>query len=303
MLRQLNLLPLLVIPIATLYFVTSHDIVNLSWMEFNEREVLPPIAETFDIASTNTGKSYEIVVQLPGDYKQNTATYPVIYVVAPSPFLEGHETILAPLLRRSQIPDLIVVSISLSQGPGGGSARPFGRGRGAAAIASWSDDLTLGVQSYVNSRSVGGKATAFVSFLEQELIPKIETQYRTTPGDRCLAGHGVGAVFTIETALTHPELFSKYMALAPTAQWADYNPVRLANEKMRMEFDPSIRLYIAAGGDDTTTYIIGFDRLKKALDSRERVNFKVQTELLAGRDHDAVIVPGAQQGLLYLYQN
>ncbi len=301
MLRQLNLLPLLVIPIATLYFATSHDIVNLSWLEFGEREVLPPITETFEIVSTNTGKSYEILVQLPGDYKETTAHYPVIYVVAPSPFPEGYKAVLEPLLKRSQIPDPIVVSIG-SASLGGGRVA-FGGGRGAAAAARWSDDLTLGVQSYINSKSTGGKAAAFVSFFEQELIPKIETQYRVAPGDRCLAGHSVGAVFVIETALTRPDLFSKYLALAPSAQWADYNVVRLANEKMRMEFDPNIRLYIAAAGDDTTTYIIGFDRLKKALDSRERMNFKVQTELLSGRDHDAVVVPGAQQGLLYLYQN
>lgn len=286
MLRQLNLLPLLVIPIATVSFVVSHDIVNFAWLEFGEREVPPPISEAFEIASTNTGKSYAIHVQLPGDYHETTATYPVIYAVAPSPFPEGQARILAPLQKRSRVPDLVVVSIS-----------PVGHSR----AARWTDDLTLNVHQYLNAEPEGGKASAFVAFFEHELFPKIETQYRVTPGDRCLAGHGVGGLFVVETAFTRPELFAKYLALAPAGQWSNYRAVRMAEEKMRMSFDPNIRMFIAGGSDDTSRYVSAFDGLHKALDTRNRVHFKVRTEMMAGRSHDSVVVPGAQKGLVYLY--
>jgi len=302
MLRQLNLLPLLVIPIATLSFVVSHDIVNLSWLEFGEREVLPPITESFDLVAAGSGRSYEIVVQLPGDYKQTTVTYPVIYVVAPSPFLDDYDAILVPLLKRSQIPDVIVVSVNPAQVQATGLRGGFA-GRGGSESNRWADDLTLGVQEFANASPRGGNAAALVAFFERELIPKIEAEYRVTPGDRCIAGRGLGGIFAIETALTRPELFSKYLALAPAAQWGDFHVARLADEKMRIPFDPNVRLYIAAAADDTSTYVIGFHRLRKALDSGTRVNFQVHAELMSGRNHNSVVVPGAQQGLLYLYRN
>lgn len=288
MLRQLNLLPLLVIPITTLSFVVSHDIVNFSWLEFGERTVPPPIAEEFKMTSASTGKSYAIHVQLPGDYHKTTTAYPVIYVVAPSPFPEGHDTILAPLQKRSRLPDLVVVSIS-----------PVGRND----AARWTDDLTLNVHQYLNAEPEGGKAEAFVAFFEHELFPKIEAQYRIAPGDRCLAGHSVGGLFVVETAFTRPELFAKYLALAPAAQWSNYKAVRMAEQKMRMDFDPSIRMYIAGAADDTSRFVLAFDGLQKALALRDRVNFDVHAELMNGRSHDSIVVPGAQQGLLYLYAN
>lgn len=301
MLRQLNLLPLLVIPIATVSFVVSHDIVNLSWLEFGEREVPPPITETFEMASSHTGKSYSIYVQLPGDYNATTSRYPVIYVVAPSPFPNGYNEVLIPLLKRSKIPDLIVVSVSPAR-EGRGRGGPFS-GRGAGRSARWADDLSLGIQDYVNAESAGGKASVFVAFLGEELFQRIDEQYRTIPGDRCLAGHSMGGLFAIETALTHGTLFSKYLALAPAAQWANYSVARLANEKMRMGYDPDIRLFIAAAENDTSTYVIGFERLSKTLDMRKRMNFHLRTELMEGYDHNSIVVPAAQDGLVYLYGN
>jgi predicted alpha/beta superfamily hydrolase len=302
MLRQLNLLPLLIIPIATGAFAVTHDIVNVAWLEFNEREVPPPIAEEFQMVSTQTGKPYVIHVRLPGDYNETSKTYPVLYVAGSQPFPDNYPAVLDPLLKRSRIPDLITVSVTPVRKQQSLQAA-FMQSRGTGDPTRWSDDLTLSVQTSVNVPETGGKAEAFVSFFEHELFPKIEAQYRVAPADRGLAGHGIAGIFVIETALTRPELFTKYLALAPTAQWGNYNPVRLAGEKMRMDFDPNIRLFVATGADDITAYVTGFDRLQTALNKHPREKFQVRMELVGGRNYETIIVPGAQQGMQYLYGN
>lgn len=302
MLRQLNLIPFLVIPIATITFALSHDIVNIKWLEFGEREVPPAIVETFEIASAHTKKSYVVHVHLPGNYNETDAAYPVIYSVGSTPFPSQYEAILPPLQQRSQLPDIIVVAVEplrKRQSP----QMNFIQSRGTGDATRWADDLTLSVQEYANAPKTGGYAADFIAFFEKELFLKIESQYRVAPGDRCLAGHAVGGVFAIETALTRPELFSKYLALGPVAQWGNFSPVRLANEKIRMGFDPDVRLFVATGALETKAYLAGFDGLRKAFDSGSRKKFQVRMELMSGRVNDSIVVPGTQQGLLYLYRN
>ena len=65
----------------------------------------------------------------------------------------------------------------------------------------------------------GGAAT-FLGFLREELIPFIDSTYRTVPGDRAIAGHSLGGLF-IAYVLTHaPETFQKYSVGSP-ALWFD----------------------------------------------------------------------------------
>lgn len=302
MLRQLNLIPFLVIPFATLSFAVSHDIVNIKWLEVGEREVPPAITETFEIKSAHTKKTYLVHVQLPGNYTETDATYPAVYSVGSAPFPDNYDDILPPLQKRSHLPDVIVIGVQplrKQQSP----QMNFLQSRGTGDAARWADDLTLSVQQYTNSPKSGGHAADFVAFFQNELIPKIEAAYRVIPGDRCLVGNAIGGVFAIETALTHPELFSKYLALGPPAQWGDSGPVRLAHEKMRTNLDPDVRLFIAMGALETKAYLAGFDGLRKAFDSGKREHFQVRMELMSGRTNDSMVVPAAQQGLLYLYRN
>ena len=68
----------------------------------------------------------------------------------------------------------------------------------------------------------GGKDSLFRKFIELELIPFIEENYRCK-GERLLAGHSHGGVFAVNTLLQQPDLFNKYVATDPSFQIINSN--------------------------------------------------------------------------------
>ena len=57
-------------------------------------------------------------------------------------------------------------------------------------------------------KMVTGGAADFLQVLEKEIIPYIETNYKTAK-DRSLAGHSLGALFALYTLFHEPALFQK----------------------------------------------------------------------------------------------
>jgi len=76
------------------------------------------------------------------------------------------------------------------------------------------------------ARSSGG-GEHFTRFLQQELIPHIDSLYPTT-SYRMLVGHSLGGLFVLHTLLHHPTAFQAYVALDPSLWWDDALLVRQA---------------------------------------------------------------------------
>lgn len=64
-----------------------------------------------------------------------------------------------------------------------------------------------------------GDAPIFFEFLRQEVIPFVESRYRTAPF-RILAGHSFGGLFTTYVLFEHPEAFQACVASCPSV-WFD----------------------------------------------------------------------------------
>ena len=90
---------------------------------------------------------------------------------------------------------------------------------------------------------VGGSAS-FRAFLRDELMPVINTSYRTT-GETAIVGESLAGLFVVETLLLEPDLFSTYVAIDPSLWW---NGEELANNAVRILNDaPGLEatLYLA----------------------------------------------------------
>ena len=78
-------------------------------------------------------------------------------------------------------------------------------------------DLTPSQDTTVAKTSGGG--SKFLDFLEKEVIPTIEKNYKTAPY-RILAGHSLGGLMAIYSLVERPLLFNSYIAISPSLQWA-----------------------------------------------------------------------------------
>ena len=68
------------------------------------------------------------------------------------------------------------------------------------------------------SMAGGGGGENFLRFIKSELIPRMDSIYRTTPY-RMLVGHSLGGLMSISALYTMPETFNAYVAIDPSLWW------------------------------------------------------------------------------------
>jgi predicted alpha/beta superfamily hydrolase len=65
---------------------------------------------------------------------------------------------------------------------------------------------------------ISGGNAAFFTFLEDELIPHVESRFRTMPY-RVFVGHSLGGITALNALYTIPETFDAYVAIDPSLWW------------------------------------------------------------------------------------
>lgn len=84
-------------------------------------------------------------------------------------------------------------------------------------------DLTPEPDSAYSINSGGNEK--FISFIEKELIPYIDSVYPTEPY-RMLIGHSLGGLTVINTLIKHTDLFNSYLAIDPSMWWNNQSSLR-----------------------------------------------------------------------------
>ncbi|MEM9954643.1 MAG: alpha/beta hydrolase-fold protein [Chloroflexota bacterium] len=152
-----------------------------------------------------------------------------------------------------------------------------------------------------------GDAPNFLKFIQHELIPMIETSYRSDSSKRVLVGHSYGGLFASYASLQTPTLFSASIIGSPTLaygkrflfqQEADY---ATSNQTL----PTSIFLYVGdeeiVSIDDTTLT----DTLKFAsiLESRAYEGLSLSKRIFMEFNHCEVAAVGIHWGLKHALKN
>ncbi len=69
-----------------------------------------------------------------------------------------------------------------------------------------------------SSSKTSGGGEKFMDFIEKELMPYIDSSYRTNPY-KVLIGHSFGGLTVINTLMHRPKLFNAYVAIDPSMWW------------------------------------------------------------------------------------
>lgn len=144
-----------------------------------------------------------IIVRLPRHYTLDTEKrYAVLYKFDGDNELPRYDSSIDVLHTAGLMPDLIVVAI------------PNGPGKRNRDLTPASLHQTEGVGEEMGTGPMGG-GDRFLDFVEKELIPYIDTQYRTT-SERILAAHSRGALLALHSLITKPDLFqARFVFSAP----------------------------------------------------------------------------------------
>lgn len=300
--RKLNLIPLLIIPLLSTGYVLREGIIENPWFgKLPTSDQLPRI-ETFDIRSEHTGAEYRVQVQCPIGYAPEGPAYPVLYVLDQRATLATFDEVWAPLLKRRQVPDIVVVYVNFAVNRQLEFMKALRSSSGSTGTEGHSraDDFSY----YVNpdNENDGGKADQFTKFLEFELFPKIDGKYHTDPEDRAIAGVGMGGLYAISVAFRAPDLFQRVLSIAPQSLYADFALIDDLHDRgaTRTSVLPT-RMFVGIGEDDYAERLEAFYMLRGVLEDSAASNLTIQTQVLRGRTARDIVYPASRAGLKYLY--
>ena len=96
-----------------------------------------------------------------------------------------------------------------------------------------------------------GQSDKFISFIETELQPFIETKYKTAQS-KTIIGQSLGGLLETEILLKKPTLFSKYIIISPSLWWDNGSLLNQNAEILNETFKQQTEIYIGVGKEGLT---------------------------------------------------
>ncbi|MEH6536591.1 MAG: alpha/beta hydrolase-fold protein [Psychroserpens sp.] len=213
------------------------------------------IGETTSIKSKILDENRVINVYLPNSYAQDSLkTYPVIYLLDGS--IDEDFIHIAGLVQFgsfswiNMLPESIVVGIS-----------NVDRKR----------DFTYPTTNLKDKKDfpTTGKSELFINFLEIELQPFIDQNYRTK-NTKTIIGQSLGGLLATEILYKKPDLFDNYIIISPSLWWDDDSLLKLKAKT----YTTTKNIYVGVGkeGDIMETAAAG---LFKTLKSNKKDNTRL----------------------------
>lgn len=161
----------------------------------------------------------------------NQNRYPVLYLLDGPSFFTSVTGIVQYLNIAGKVPEMIIVGIANTNRV---------RDLTPTHSISWSDGEK---DSSALGQSGGGEK--FISFIQGELLPYIDSVYKPAPY-RMFAGHSLGGLTVINSLLNHTSLFDSYVAIDPSLWWDNQLIIKNAMLTLKDKKFTGKRLYFAS---------------------------------------------------------
>jgi len=111
-----------------------------------------------------------------------------------------------------------------------------------------------------------GGADAFLTFIEEELKPWIEREFKIDGTRQAIIGHSLGGLFVLHTLFTKPGAFRTYVAGSPSIHWS--RRIILDEERQfasRLEHERMDVRVLLAVGELKKSHKSGLPRTRRSL--------------------------------------
>lgn len=193
------------------------------------------IGQSFVMDSSVLGEKRTITVYLPSDYHDGSKRYPLLYLLDGGADEDFHHItgIVQVSVANGLMEPIVVIGIKNTV-----------RRRDMTGPTTNPKDLERGKDV--------GRSVAFRSFLKNELVPRIERDFRGN-GNRTLLGESLAGLFVVETFLEEPGMFDRYIAVSPSLWWNNDFLVNVAPERLKAVSAKNKTFYLTVGGIDDNT--------------------------------------------------
>lgn len=260
-------------------------------------QVSIPDTEQWTLASSAIGQEYNIFVALPHTYTKVSRAYPVIYVLDANAVFGIVTETVRELNFLDDIPETIVVGIGY---PVDNFIATLGfrtRDFTPTEVVGWYDREQKPYFTDAPEDAGSGGATKFLQFIREELMPLIDTTYRTVPGCNCVVGHSFGGLFDLYALFNQPNTFQRYIIGSPSIWWDNAAILNPAKEFAANKADVSARVFISAGADEDPDMIGDLQKMVDVLHEKQSRGFSLTKHIFEGEIHMSVIPALISRGL------
>ena len=138
---------------------------------------------------------------------------------------------------------------------------------------------------------------AFLNFIEKEVMPFINHQYRTNK-EKAIYGYSMGGMFTTYILFNRPELFDMVFIGAPGNNGRQLMPA--AREYFKQHKDLKSKVFIGVGSFENET-ASNIDSFTNYLLSRKSTDLKIRKEFTPGANHGAALAQVMQNAVAFGY--
>lgn len=234
-----------------------------------------------ELDSEKLGEKRRVIVHLPLNYqKEPTKHYPVMYVLDASKLDFDIANRLFALSTAGYVPETIVVGIlNVKDGRDRDLTPPFMQTQTEEPLSPM------------------GKGDKFLDFIKLELIPYIQTTYRTTKY-KGITGHSRGGLLVLFSLIKHPEIFDAYFAYSTPAWRFDNILIHRLEESLKKKRTNGMKYLFFSVGEDENANIKGsFDLMQKVLRGIKPRDLKWDGYITPLADHQSNPVYSVSRGL------
>lgn len=144
-----------------------------------------------------------------------------------------------------------------------------------------------------------GHSDKFISFIEKELKPYIENQFKTT--ETYIFGQSLGGLLATEILLKKPELFNNYFIISPSLWWNDESLLKSANQLLTKIPDTKKFIYISVGKGEHPVMIKDAQDLYDVLKKSSKNNWTIEYKMMETDNHATILHRSLYEGLVKLF--
>ncbi len=238
------------------------------------RQIVSTAHLQYTIKSVAVGEDRTILVRVPANYERSQNRYPVIYMLDAHP---PQNAMMAGMVEQQVWGDVM------------------------------SDAIIVGIQNTNRLRDMtptpgdrpgGGGADKFLTFIETEVVPFVEKNYRTEPY-RVIAGHSLAGLFVVYAMLERPDTFNAYIAASPYLHWDNNYLIKRAEESLKKRTEWNKTLFVALA--EEPAYMDAYNGLQQLLKKTKPKNLDYEFRLFSDENHGSVVLPAYYAGLRKTY--
>ena len=234
------------------------------------------------ICFCSLAKAHEpkVSVNVPASYTTETSkTYPVIYL------LDGelNQSMLIGMLERLYLSngafEHIVVSIDADD-----------------RLYDFAPTINKDPRGPVGS---GGGGDKLLDYLEVEVMPGINKEYRTT-GFNTIMGHSLGGLLVMHSFHSRPKLFQSHLAFSPALWWGARETAIAAKSYVLSKKASETYLYMNIGSEGGEMRSV-FDSLATTIAENRSTELTLQLDEFDDSSHNFTMAAGLYNALAGLY--